>query len=312
MKGIDIISTGRALPDKKVTNDDLSKIVDTNDEWITTRTGIKNRYFCEEETNWQLAYRTADKVITKAGIDKNDIGVLIVGTFTPDYATPSVACILQKELGLSEDIMAFDINAACSGFLYSLKIASSLLEDSDKPYALVLGSEKISSRLNMEDRGTCVLFGDGAGGILIKQAPDKMFCSVTGARGDYEALGCNGNTDSEPYIYMNGKTVFKYAVHNIVKATNDILTKSGLTLDDIDYVVCHQANERIIRSVIKQLKAPEEKFYININEYGNTSAASIPIALDEMNEAGMLNEGKKIICVGFGAGFTWGAILIEL
>lgn len=312
MKGIDIISTGRALPVRKVTNDDLSKIVDTNDEWITTRTGIKNRYFCEEETNWRLAYMAADKIITNAGIDKNDIGILIVGTFTPDYATPSVACILQKELELSEDIMAFDINAACSGFLYSLKIAEALLETSDKPYALVLGSEKISSRLNMEDRGTCVLFGDGSGGVLIKRAADKMFYSVMGAKGDYEALGCNGITDNAPYIYMDGKTVFKYAVHNIVKATNDVLIKSGLTLDDIDYVICHQANERIIRSVIKHLKAPEEKFYININEYGNTSAASIPIALDEMNEAGMLNKGSKVICVGFGAGFTWGAILIEL
>lgn len=312
MKGIDIISTGRALPCKRVTNDDLSMIVDTNDEWITTRTGIKSRYFCEEETNWKLAYTAAEKVIEKAGINREDIGILIVGTFTPDYATPSIACILQKELGLSEDIMAFDINAACSGFLYSLKIANSLLDDSEKPYALVLGSEKISSRLNMEDRGSCVLFGDGAGGVLIKQSSDKMFCSVMGAKGDYEALGCSGSTDSKPYIYMNGKTVFKYAVHNIAKATNDVLTKSGLTLDDIDYVVCHQANERIIRSVIKQLKAPEEKFYININDYGNTSAASIPIALDEMNEAGMLTEGKKIICVGFGAGFTWGGILIEL
>lgn len=312
MKGIDIISTGRGLPQKVVTNDDLSKIVDTNDEWISTRTGIKSRHFCDGEANWELAYQAANQAITRAGIDKRDIGILVVGTFTPDYATPSVACILQKELGLSEHIMAFDVNAACSGFLYSLKIANALLEDSVKPYALVLGSEQISSRMNMEDRGTCVLFGDGAGAMLIRKSPDKGFYSVLGAKGDYEALGCTGITNGKPHIYMDGKTVFKNAVHNITSVTNEVLEQSGLTLDDIDYVVCHQANERIIRSVIKQLKAPEEKFFINIEKYGNTSAASIPIALDEMNEAGMLTEGKKIICVGFGAGFTWGGILIEL
>lgn len=312
MKGITILSTGRGLPKKVVTNDDLSKIVDTNDEWITTRTGIKSRYFCDGEANWELACDAASQAIERAGIDKNDIGILVVGTFTPDYATPSVACILQKELGLSENIMAFDVNAACSGFLYSLKIANALLDDSDKPYALVLGSEQISSRMNMEDRGTCVLFGDGAGAMLIKQSPEKKFYSILGAKGDYEALGCNGMTSDNPHIYMDGKSVFKNAVHNISKVTKEVLEQAGMTLDDIDYVVCHQANERIIRSVIKLLKAPKEKFFINIQKYGNTSAASIPIALDEMNEAGMLTEGKKIICVGFGAGFTWGGTLIEI
>jgi 3-oxoacyl-[acyl-carrier-protein] synthase-3 len=300
------------VPEKVVTNEDFSKIVDTNDEWITTRTGIKERHFCEEETNWQLAYVAANKAIINAGINKDDIGILVVGTFTPDYATPSVACILQKELGLSENIMAFDVNAACSGFLYSLKIANALLETSDKTYALVIGSEQISTRLNMEDRGSCVLFGDGAGAIVIKHSPDKKFYSVLKAKGDYEALGCNGITSDKPYIYMEGKSVFKNAVHNMTEVTNEVLKEAGLTLENIDYVVCHQANERIIRAVIKQLKAPEEKFFINIAKYGNTSAASIPIALDEMNEAGLLTAGKKIICVGFGAGFTWGATLIEL
>ncbi len=310
MSGIHIISTGRAVPEHVVTNEDLSRLVDTNDEWISTRTGIKERHFCTEEKNWQLACKAADKAIRRSGIDKKDIGLVIVATFTPDYATPSVACILQKELDLSEDIMAFDINAACSGFLYGLNIVNSMLAEQSIKYALVIGSEQISTRLDMEDRGTCILFGDGAGAAIVEKS-DSELISIMGAEGNTEALGCPGQAFKKQHIYMDGKKVFKFAVSTINHVTKEVLEKAELTMEEIDYVVCHQANERIIRSVMKKYPGCEDKFYINIQNYGNTSAASIPIALDEMNERGLLKEGVKVILVGFGAGFTWGGILLQ-
>lgn len=312
MSGIHIISTGRAVPEKVVTNDDMSQIVDTNDEWISTRTGIKQRHFCEEnERNWQLAVKAAEKAIENAGIDKSDIGLLIVATFTPDYATPSVACIVQRELELRTDMMAFDINAACSGYLYGLNTAAAMLSDDNIKYALVIGSEQISTRLDMEDRGTCVLFGDGAGAAIVEHS-DNELVSVMGAEGNIEALYCPGHTFPKQYVCMDGKKVFKFAVSTISGVTKEVLDKAGIGIEDVDYIVCHQANERIIRSVMKQYKDCEDKFYINIQNYGNTSAASIAIALDEMNEKGMLKPGTKVILVGFGAGFTWGGMLIEM
>lgn len=311
MLGIKIIGTGRCLPEKVVTNDDLSKIVDTNDEWISTRTGIKQRYHCVDELNWQLACGAAKKAIENSGIDKNQIGALIVATFTPDYATPSVACFLQRELGLPTNIPAFDLSAACAGFLYGLRISAALLQDEERPYALVIGSEQISTRMDMEDRGTCVLFGDGAGAAVVAKNPDKKFYGVWGAEGMPEALGCPGQAFEKQHIYMDGKLVFKFAVSRMSEAARQVLEQAGLSLEDVDYVVCHQANERIIKSVVKQLRAPEEKFYKNIHKYGNTSAASIPIALDEMNELGMFKEGTKVLLVGFGAGFTWAGMLLE-
>lgn len=306
MEGLEILATGRAVPDNVVTNDDLSKIMDTNDEWISTRTGIKCRAFCTEEKNWQLAKAAAESAIHHAKIDRKQIGLLIVATFTPDFAAPSMACILQKELGLSHHIVAFDLNAACSGFLYGIGVAHSMMSNIEKPYALVIGSEQISTRLDMDDRTTSVLFGDGAGAVVLKKS-DKQFYSVLGAEGDLEILGCDGK-----HIYMDGGKVFKSAVKTITHITEKILAKAQMTIDDVDYVICHQANVRIIKSVIKALDAPEEKFYINIERYGNTSAASIPIALDEMKEQGLLKPGTKIICVGFGAGITYGGFLMEL
>ena len=311
MNGIRIVSTGRAVPSKIVTNDDMSKIVDTSDEWISTRTGIKQRYFCNNEKNWEIAVKAAKNAIEKGNIDKNKIGLIIVATFTPDYAFPSVACLAQKELGLRCDIMAFDMNAACTGFLYALNVAEGILNSSGEKYALVIGSEQISTRLNMEDRGTCVLFGDGAGAAIIEKSVSKNYSSVMGAEGNTTALVCPGQAMENQYILMDGKKVFKFAVSTVGSVINELLAKTDNTLDNIDYVVCHQANERIIKSIIKQFNCKPEKFYMNMSEYGNTSAASIPIALDEMYEKGLLSHGKKIICVGFGAGFTWGGMLLE-
>lgn len=310
MRGIHIEGTGRALPKRVVTNDDLSNIVDTSDEWIVTRTGIKQRYYCDGELNWQLAARAAGIAIEDAGIEKQSIDLVVVATFTPDYAAPSVACMIQKELGLREDIMAFDINAACSGFMYGLEVANSLLEGRTG-YALVIGSEQISTRMDMTDRATCVLFGDGAGAAVVRKSDDNWY-SIMGAKGDETALGCRGITFEDSHIYMDGKAVFKFAVTAIPKALDALLEKAGITVDDVDHILCHQANERIIKSVALKYKTAKDKFYVNIDRYGNTSAASIAIALDEMRKTGVLHEGERIILVGFGAGFTWGAILLQM
>lgn len=311
MDAIQMIATGKAIPGKLVTNDDMSKLVDTSDEWISGRTGIKQRYFCNGEKNWELAFTAATNALAKGGIEKEQIGVVIVGTGTPDYFMPSMACILQEKLGLSNDIPAFDINAACAGFIYALRVAGSLLQDEKRPYALVIGSEQLSTRADMTDRTTCVLFGDGAGAVVIKRNPEKKFFGVWGTEGNMEALGCPSHILGNPYIYMEGQTVFRFATKYMAGAVHKVLEAAELTVEDIDYVVCHQANERIIDFVRKQFNAPEEKFFKNIQKYGNTSAASIPIALTEMEEQGMLTEGKKVIIAGFGAGFTWGSMLLE-
>lgn len=317
MAGIEILGIGNSKPRKVVTNDDLSKIVDTSDEWITTRTGIKKRNFCVEEKNMDLAYEAASKAIESSGISTDDIGLLIVATFTPDNASPSVSCMIQNKLGLGKDVMTFDINAACSGFLYSLETARAILnqineDKKNKKYAIVVGSEQISTRLNMEDRGSCVLFGDGAGAVVIGLSDNKKYYSIMGADGKSEALGCTGIQDGKPHVYMDGKQVFKTAVRTMTSVVKELLCKSQWDMGDIDYIVCHQANERIIDTVVRTLKAPAEKFYMNIADYGNTSAASIPIAISEMNEKGILKKGMKVMFVGFGSGFTWGGILMEI
>ena len=311
MDAIQIIATVKAITKKLVTNDDMSKIVDTSDEWISTRTGIRERHFCDGEKNWELACQAARTALEHGKIEKEQIGAVIVATATPDYIMPSMACIIQEELGLPEDIPAFEINAACSGFIYALRVAGSLLAEAERPYALVIGSEQLSTRADMTDRSTCVLFGDGSGAVVIKRKPEKKFVGVWGTVGNRAVLGCRGHVMGDPYIYMDGQTVFRFATQYMSNAVKQVLEKAELTLEDIDYVVCHQANERIIEFVRKQFKAPVEKFFKNIQKYGNTSAASIPLALAEMDEQGMFEPGKKIVIVGFGAGFTWGSMLLE-
>ena len=315
MKGIKIVGTGKCLPQNIVTNKLLSETVDTSDEWITTRTGIKQRYFVQGETNAKMAAQAAKEAMTAAHITADEIAFCIVATFTPDQVTPSVACHVQKILGLPEDIMAFDMNAACTGFLYGLKTVYGLLLQQPEKYALLIGSEVISKYLNFEDRTTCVLFGDGAGAAVIRLSDKHEFRCVTGCRGDIEIINCpgisKGDKDPSSHISMNGKDVFRFAVDAVQNCISEILNESQLELADIDYVVCHQANERIISYVYKKLNAPSEKFFMNLQEYGNTSAASIPIALDDMAKQGLLKEGVKTLCVGFGAGLTWSGTLLE-
>ncbi len=312
--GFDIVATGNCVPKTAVSNFDLEKIVDTSDEWIFTRTGIRQRFFAGEETTEDLGFGAAKKVLENAGIEKNKIKAIIVPTFTADYMTPSVACLLQTRLHLSENILALDINAACSGFIYALKIADGLFTGmEEESYILIVGTEVISKLLNFEDRGTCILFGDGAGAVLLKKNSKKQSIFSVGSKGTKTELGCPGihKDGLKPQVYMDGKAVFRFATTTIVRCIEEILKNSGTKKEEIDCIVCHQANSRIIDYAQKKLDIPKEKFYMNIHSYGNTSSASIPIALAEMNEQGMLKKGMKVLMVGFGGGFTWGGTLIE-
>lgn len=313
-KGIRIISTGAVHPGKKVTNDDLSQIVDTSDEWIFSRTGIKSRFFCDtqnDESCLSMALGAASKALLRSGISKDEIGCCICATISGDYATPSVACLVQEALSLPEDIPVLDINAACSGFIYGLEVARNFLNNSSKKYGLVIGSEQLSRLLDMTDRSTCVLFGDGSGAAVIELDDNAPYESFLGARGG-KAIFCNGAGTSKNYINMDGTAVFKFAVTSIPLCINTLLERSNLSLDDIDLVVCHQANSRIIDHCVKKLKAPSEKFYKDMDHFGNTSAASIPLALNELYEEERLVPGTKLLLVGFGSGLTWGGALITV
>ncbi len=306
MEGLKILSTGYYPGEKVVTNTDFEGKIDTSDEWITTRTGIKRRHFSSHSSAY-LAIEAARQAVRD--IDLSKISLIICATMTPENATPSNACLVQEALGLQEQsIMCFDVNAACSGFVYALEIAKSLLVNKDQ-YALVIGSEQLSRIVDFTDRSTCILFGDGAGAVVAKKA-DGLFVSYNDASGTALPLVASFEKD-DPYLHMQGQEVFKFATKVIVKSINEVLQRAQMTLDDVDYVVCHQANLRIIQYVYKKLKSSPDKFFTNLDEYGNTSAASIPMALAEMNEKGLLKEGMKIIVVGFGGGLTWGATLME-
>ena len=312
MNGLKLLATGRCLPKTAVSNEEMSRWVDTSDEWIASRTGIRQRYFCGEgETALTLAAGAARQALERSGIDPADLGCVLCATVSPDYATPSLACLVQAELGLPEDIPVLDVNAACSGFLYAVAAARGFLAQSGRPYALVIGCEVLSRLMDMTDRSTCVLFGDGAGAAVFEAVPDVLFASLQGARGG-RAILANGPGPLAPGLTMDGRAVFRFAVEAIPRCIDGILAQTHLTLDDIDWVVCHQANERILDHCIKKLHAPAEKFYKNMDRHGNTSAASIPIALDEMNGQGLLKPGHKLLCVGFGGGLTWAAALFTL
>ena len=310
MKGLKIVSTGRALPAKVVTNDDMSKLVETSDEWIATRTGIRTRHFCAGETQADLAEQAARRALERGKVDVGDLCACIVATVTPDCSAPTSACLLQQRLDLPEDIPCFDMNVGCTGFIYALQVARGFLLQSGRPYALVIGAEALSHITDFTDRGTCVLFGDGAGAAVVTLADSPYACTL-GARGDAEAIFIEGPGPERPYIHMDGQKVFRFAVEAVPHCIHVLLEETGLGLEDIDWFVPHQANKRIIDHVAKKLKVPNEKFYQNMMRYGNTSAASIPIALDEMAEQGLLEKGQKVLCVGFGAGLTWGGALLE-
>ena len=307
------LATGRCLPAKVVTNDDLSRTVDTNDEWVFSRTGIHARHFCQEESGMDLAEGAARQALARSGLKPEDIGVCLVATFTPDFASPSMACMLQQRLGLKEDTICFDLNAACTGFLFALHTAECLLNASPRKFGLVIGAEALSRVLNWEDRSTCILFGDGAGAAVVEcRAGWPSIGAVTGCRGDDTLLHVAGpGSGQKILVSMDGSKVFRFAVETVPKCMDQVLKNHELTAGELDFFVFHQANERIIDLVVRKYGIPAEKYYKNLAEYGNTSAASIPIVLSELQEQGKVRSGSRVLLAGFGGGLTWGGALVE-
>lgn len=317
-----IISIGSYVPSNTVTNKDLEKTVDTTDEWIVSRTGIKQRPIADSsQATSDLAYEAATIAIERAKIDKNDIDLIIVGTCTPDVATPNVGTLIQKRLGLS-NFPAFSIEAACSGFIYALNIADKFIKTGESKCALVVGAETLSRITNWDDRNTCVLFADGAGAAILKPTDDKgIIFSELGANGEYaDLLHVPYGTSRKPeksskddyFLRMSGNEVFKVAVKTLEEIAIDALKKSNIQSKDVDWFIPHQANVRIIQAVAKRLELPEEKVILSMDIHGNTSAASIPLAFDRAVQDGRIKKGHTILMQSFGAGFTWGSVLLEL
>ena len=324
-----IIGTGSYMPEKILTNDDLSKIVDTSDEWITTRTGIKERRIAAaNQATSDLATKAAERAMDCAGVKPEEIDLIVVATVTPDMPFPSTACFVQKNIGASNAV-CFDISAACSGFLYALQIARNFLNAGTRSTALVIGAEKLSTLVNWTDRNTCVLFGDGAGAVVIRAvdsdtaAPGRVLSTVMGSDGNLvNLLRVPGGGSACPItaanidrrlntIHMEGKETFKHAVTRMCQASEKALEMAGLTKEDISLVIPHQANARIITAIADRLDLPHEKAFMNVDKYGNTSAATIPVALDEANRQGRLKPGDIVLLVAFGGGFTWASSVIR-
>ena len=311
MNGLHILGTGRAVPEQIVTNDDLARRVDTNDEWIVARTGIRERRFAREgESLTQFTVAAARQALERAGLKPEDIGLCITATVTADRLFPSQACLIHQELGLPEDCPAFDLSAGCTGFLYAMETAAAMLPRMSRPYALLVGGELLSRIIDMDDRSTCILFGDGAGAAVV-ESTEAGWYSVLGTRGDRDVLWAWGPGQERPYLHMDGQGVFQFALKTVPQVAKQLLEKAGMDKEQVDWYVPHQANHRIVESVAKRLKMPLDRFYENMDRYGNTSAGSIPIALDEMAEKGLLKKGQWVMCLGFGAGLTWGGALFQ-
>ncbi|MGN0773614.1 MAG: beta-ketoacyl-ACP synthase III [Candidatus Ventricola sp.] len=311
MNGLKLLGTGYALPTRVLDNDAMTAYVETSDEWITTRTGIRQRYFCGEgESTTTLAIEAAQKALHDSGLDKADIGCVIVATSSGEYAMPSTACLVHKALELNENIPVFDLGAACAGFLYAVDTARAMLLAHGGKAALVIGAEQMSQVLDMADRNTCVLFGDAAGAAVFALDEDAEYAYVCGTRGDM-AIQLGGPRRTLA-MTMEGQNVFRFAVSTIPATVEELLAKTGKTMDDVDWVVCHQANQRIIDASVRRLGVPAEKFYKNLDRYANTSAASIPLALAEMKESGRLTSGQRVILVGFGGGLTWAGVMLRV
>ena len=315
MSGIKLLATGSALPQHVITNHDLEQIMDTSDQWISSRTGIRARHHCRgEESHTGLCLEAAKKALERGGIRPHQIGVCLVATLTPDHLTPATACVLQRELGLEEDTVCFDLNAACSGFVYALHTAECLLAAAERKYALVLGAKVLSRVIDMADRSTCVLFGDGAGAALVQWREDyPSIHAVLGCRGDDQMLTIPGvNTGAPSVVHMDGQGVFRFAVEALPRCARQVAQKAGITLEEVDRFVFHQANQRIINFAVKKLGVDPAKCTGNIEHTANTSAASVPILLDELVEEGEVKPGDKVLCVGFGGGLTWAGALLEV
>jgi 3-oxoacyl-[acyl-carrier-protein] synthase III len=305
-----VIGSGSYLPEKILTNHDLAKIVDTSHDWIFERTGIEQRHIAHEnESSVDMAYKASLKAISMAQLLPNDIDMIIVATSTPERKFPSTAVLLQNNLKIEQGF-AFDINAACTGFVYALDIADKYIQSKVAKNILVVGSEKMSSLLDWKDRNTCVLFGDGAGAVILSESSKPGILSTSiGSNGSYKDL-LTVNIDPE-FIEMKGNDVFKIAVKTMGKLAVSTLEKNNITIDQIDWLIPHQANSRIINAIAKKISLPSEKIILTVNKHGNTSAASIPLAFDDAYHSGSLNEGNLIMLEAFGAGFTWGSVLLK-
>lgn len=326
--GIQILGIGSYVPEKILTNCDLEKMVDTSDEWIKSRTGIEQRRIAsDEQATSDLAYEAAKKALKNANIEAKELDAIIVASITVDQVFPSTACILQEKLG-AKKAFCFDLEAACSGLLYSLEVANSLLMANTKyNKILVIGAEKLSSIVNWEDRNTCVLFGDGAGALILGKNEDVdkncIIASNLGADGQYteilqipaggSRLPASAETiaNKQHFLTMAGGDVFKLAVNAMVRSCKEVMKEAGITADDIKWLVPHQANYRILRAVASRLKIPEDEVYMNVNRFGNTSAASIGLCLDEIAIGNKAEKGDYILLTAFGGGLTWGAMLIK-
>jgi 3-oxoacyl-[acyl-carrier-protein] synthase-3 len=323
---VTIAGTGSYLPKRILTNTDLEKMVDTSDEWITSRTGIKERHIAaDDEFTSHMATQAALKALAQAEIAPENIDLIIVATITPDTLTPATACYVQTALG-AHSAVAFDISAACSGFLYAMKIAKRLISDGAYRNALIIGAEKLSSFVDWSDRNTCVLFGDGAGAAVLRRSKEgegRILATETGSDGRHtELLKIAGGGSACPTtihnaddrlatMTMQGREIFKLAVNAMKTAAETVIERANLSADDITLVIPHQANLRIIDAIAKRLAVPQEKVFINLDKYGNTSAAAVAIALDEAHREGKFKRGDNIILVVFGAGLTWAATAIE-
>ncbi len=306
--GITIRGMGYYVPNRVLTNFDLEKMVDTSDDWITTRTGIKERRIAGSESLTDMAYRASLEALESAQIDPQEIDAIILATLTPDLGFPASACLLQARLGANR-AYAFDISAACSGFLYGLEIASSMLSSRRAKTVLLVGAEKLSQIVDWTDRATCVLFGDGAGAVVLSsEGEGEILSSVMRSDGNYwEIL----YAERCGYIRMKGKELFKLAVRAMAEVCEEALQRAGLSVEDVDLLVPHQANIRIMQALAERLGVSMEKVYSNIHKYGNTSAASIPIALCEAYKEGKLKRGDLVLLTAMGGGLTWGASLLR-
>lgn len=314
-----IIGTGSCLPKKVLTNAEMETIVETSDEWIKSRTGIEQRHMAIEETTTSLAVEAARRALEDAKTQAEEIDLIIVGSVSTDRHFPSTACEVQSAIG-AVNATAFDINAACSGFLFGLGIANAYFTSGTFRKALIIGAEVLSKMMNWEDRSTCVLFGDGAGAAVVEKSEEGIISMTQGSDGAKGGvLSCHNRPVNNPFVTndtaldytsMNGQEVYKFAVRTVPEAISKVLGDAGVSPDEVKYFVLHQANIRIIEAVSKRLGQSMEKFPTNLQKCGNISAASVPILLDEVNKAGMLNKGDKIVLAGFGAGLTWGAALV--
>jgi 3-oxoacyl-[acyl-carrier-protein] synthase-3 len=314
-----IVGTGSALPPRIVTNEELSQRLETSDEWIASRTGIRQRHIADEsQASSDLGAQASRAALEAAGMAADDLDLIIVATSTPDYVFPSTACLMQAKLGTSGQI-AFDVQAVCSGFVYGLATADAFIRSGQAKCALVVGAEVFSRILDWNDRGTCVLFGDGAGAVVL-QAGEQPGILATSLHADGRHAGilsvpgnvCGGRVAGSAFLQMDGQAVFKFAVRVLDEAARETVAKCGLTLADVDWLIPHQANVRILEATAKKLGMPNEKVIITVDRHGNTSAASVPLALDLAVRDGRIRPGQRVMLEGVGGGFTWGAALVQM